>query len=52
MLQSAGPEAAGGAIGGMTGMGCSFFLGLIYPIVVLILMTSPAVVEAFNVGRA
>ena len=53
MNQGGSAEAAGGAVGGMIGMGCSFFLGLIYPVVVLILMTRPAVVEAFKAaGRA
>lgn len=48
MNQSTGPEAAGGAIGGVIGMGCSFFLGLLYPIAVLFFLTRPAVVEAFK----
>ncbi len=48
MNQGGSAEAVAGSVGGMIGMGCGFFLGLIYPIVVLILMTRPAVVEAFK----
>jgi hypothetical protein len=45
--QSQGPEAAGaigGAIGGIVG-GC---LGLVYPILLMIFMTRPKVVAAFQ----
>jgi len=52
MNRSAGPEAVGGAVGGIIGMVCSFFLGLLYPMAVLFFLTRPAVVEAFKTGRA
>jgi hypothetical protein len=52
MLQKAhgtqGPEAIGGAIGGAVGGMCGGCLGIIYPILLLIFMTRPNVVAAFN----
>lgn len=48
MNQGGSPEAAGASVGGMLGVGCSLCLGLAYPITALILMTRPAIADAFK----